>query len=74
MFNNCNTIEEAYDNIIYIFNNKTYFIKKESDSLILSLKYNLFGKEIQTDLNLSMRNIDKIKILESENKKLKKEI
>ena len=75
MFNNCNTIEEAYDNILYIFNNKTYFFKKEKeDSLILTLKYNLFGKEIHTDLNLSMRNIDKIKLLELENKKLKKEI
>ena len=75
MFNNCNTIEEAYDNILYIFNNKTYLFKKEKeDSLILTLKYNLFGKEIHTDLNLSMRNIDKIKLLELENKKLKKEI
>ena len=74
MFNNCNTIQEAYENIIYIFNNKTYFFKKEKDMLILILKYNLFGKEIQTELNLTMKNIDKIKLLELENKKLKKEI
>ena len=74
MFNNCNTIQEAYENIIYIFNNKTYYFKKEKDMLILTLKYNLFGKEIQTELNLTMKNIDKIKLLELENKKLKKEI
>ena len=74
MFNNCNEINEAYENILYIFNNKTYIFKKEKDKLILILKYNLFGKEIQTELNLSLKKIDKIKLLELENKKLKKEI
>jgi hypothetical protein len=74
MFNNCSTIQEAYENIIYIFNNKTYFLKKEKDILILTLKYNLFGKEIETELQLSMKYINKIKLLELENKKLKKEI
>ena len=74
MFNNCNTIIEAYENIIYIFNNKTYTFKKEKEYLLLTLKYNLFGKEIETELKLSMRYVDKIKILENENKKLKKEI
>ena len=74
MFNSCNTIQEAFENILYIFKSKTYFFKKEKDSLILILKYNLFGKEIETELNLSMKDIDKIKLLELENKKLKKEI
>ena len=74
MFNNCNTINEAFENIIYIFNNKTYLFKIEKDYLILILKYNLFGKEIETELKLKMRKIDKIKILEIENKKLKKEV
>ena len=74
MFNNCSSIQEAYENIVYIFNNKTYLFKKEKDILILILKYNLFGKEINAELNLSMKNIDKIKLLELENKKLKKEI
>ena len=74
MFNSCNTIQEAFENILYIFNNKTYFFKKEKESLLLTLKYNLFGKEIETELKLSMKNIDKIKLLELENKKLKKEI
>ena len=74
MFSNCTTIGEAYENILYIFNNKTYYFKKEKDKLILTLKYNLFGKEIHTELNLSMRKIDKIKLLELENKNLKKKI
>ena len=74
MFNNCTTIQEAFENIIYIFNNKSYIFKKEKDILVLILKYNLFGKEIEAELNLSMKNIDKIKLLELENKKLKKEI
>ena len=74
MFNSCNTIQEAFENILYIFNNKTYFFKKEKESLLLALKYNLYGKEIETELKLSMKNIDKIKLLELENKKLKKEI
>jgi len=74
MFNNCSTIQEAYENILYIFNNKTFLFKKVKDDLILILKYNLFGKEIQTELNLTMKNIGKIKLLELENKKLKKEI
>ena len=74
MFNNCNTINEAFDNIIYIFNNKSYLFKMEKNCLKLILKYNLFGKEIQTELELPMRNIDKIKLLEKENKKLKKEV
>ena len=74
MFNNCTTIQEAFENIIYIFNNKSYIFKKENDILVLILKYNLFGKEIEAELNLSMKNIDKIKLLELENKKLKKEI
>ena len=74
MFNNCNSIKEAYENIIYMFNNKTYTFKKEKEYLLLTLKYNLFGKEIETELKLSMRYVDKIKILENENKKLKKEI
>ena len=74
MFNSCNTIQEAFENIIYIFNNKSYIFKKEKDILVLILKYNLFGKEIEAELNLSMKNIDKIKLLELENKKLKKEI
>ena len=74
MFNNCTTIQEAFENIIYIFNNKSYLFKKEKDILLLILKYNLFGKEIEAELNLSMKNIDKIKLLELENKKLKKEI
>ena len=34
MFSNCNTIEEAFENIIYIFNNKTNSFKLEQDSLI----------------------------------------
>ena len=42
--------------------------------MILTLKYNLFGKEIETELQLSMKYINKIKLLELENKKLKKEI
>ena len=74
MFNNCSTIKEAFDNITYIFNNKTYSFKTDKNSLILILKYNLFGKEIETELKLSMRNIDKIKLLEKENKQMKKEI
>ena len=74
MFNNCNSIKEAYENIIYMFNNKTYTFKKEKEYLLLTLKYNLFGKEIETEIKLSMRYVDKIKILENENKKLKKEI
>ena len=74
MFNNCSSINEAFENIIYIFNNKTYLLKKEKNFLILILKYNLFGKEIVTELKLSMRNIDRIKLLETDNKKLKKEI
>ena len=74
MFNNCTTIQEAFENIIYIFNNKSYIFKKENDILVLILKYNLFGKEIEAELNLSMKNIDKIKLLELENKKLKKKI
>ena len=74
MFNNSTTIQEAFENIIYIFNNKSYIFKKEKDILVLILKYNLFGKEIEAELNLSMKNIDKIKLLELENKKLKKEI
>ena len=74
MFNNCTTIKEAYENIIYIFDNKTFSFKREKEFLILILKYNLFGKEIITELNLSMKTIDKIKLLEFENKQLKKEI
>ena len=74
MFNNCSSIKEAFENIIYIFNNKTFLFKKENNFLILILKYNLFGKEIETELRLPMRNIDKIKLLETENKKMKKEI
>ena len=74
MFSNCNTIEEAFENIIYIFNNKTNSFKLEQDSLILILKYNLFGKEIEVELKLEMRKIDKIKLLEIESKNLKKEI
>ena len=74
MFNNCSSINEAFDNIIYIFNNKTYELKMGKDLIKLILKYNLFGKEIQTELELQMRSIDKIKLLEKENKKLKKEV
>ena len=74
MFNNCNSIKEAYENIIYMFNDKTYIFKKEKECLELKLKYNLFGKEIETELKLSMRYLDKVKILLNENKSLKKEI
>ena len=70
MFNNCNSIEEAYENIIYMFNDKTYIFKKEKECLELKLKYNLFGKEIETELKLSMRYLDKVKILLNENKSL----
>ena len=40
----------------------------------IKLKYNLFEKEIETELKLSMRYLDKVKILLNENKSLKKEI
>lgn len=68
MFNNCSSINEAFDNIIYIFNNKTYELKMGKDLIKLILKYNLFGKEIQTELELQMRSIDKIKLLEKKTK------
>ena len=49
-----------------MFNDKTYIFKKEKECLELKLKYNLFGKEIETELKLSMRYLDKVKILLNE--------
>ena len=44
-----------------MFNNKIYTFRKEKEYLLLTLKYNLFVKEIATELKLLMRYVDKIK-------------
>ena len=73
MFTTCKTIKEAYENILYMFTNKTYSANftNNNDNINLELYYNLFGKQITTDLLLNIQYIDKLKLLEMENSELK---
>ena len=73
MFTTCKTIKEAYENILYMFTNKTYSVNfiNNNDNIKIGLYYNLFGKEISADLLLNIQYIDKLKLLEMENSELK---
>ena len=85
-FRFCDDISEALNIISKIFESKNkYYISNEEDELILHLKINLpSGDEQEIELNLkkieSFENaskdelLEKIKILEEENKRLKEEI
>ena len=85
-FRFCDDINEALNIISKIFeSNNKYYISNEGDDLILHLKINLpSGDEQEIELNLkkigSIENaskeelLEKIKLLEEENQKLKEEI
>ena len=85
-FRFCDDINEALNIISKIFeSNNKYYILNEGDDLILHLKINLpSGDEQEIELNMkkieSIENaskeelLEKIKLLEEENKKLKEEI
>ena len=85
-FRFCDDINEALNIISKIFeSNNKYYISNEGDDLILHLKINLpsgDGQEIELNLKKieSIENaskeelLEKIKLLEEENKKLKEEI
>ena len=81
-FRFCDNTNEALNIISKIFESKKYYLSKDKEDLLLHLKINLpSGEEQDIELNLKKNQnasmdalLERIKILEEENKKLKEEI
>ena len=84
-FRICDKLDDIFENLLILFNEKKIIIKeKKDDSLILNLKlFSMTGKEKIVEMKLFQKEMNqdsiikelnkKIKILEEENKNLKEE-